>query len=32
VSPDGQTMTETVVYFTEGGVPAMRTNSFNRVR
>lgn len=32
VSPDGQTMTETVVYFTKEGTPAMRTNLFNRVR
>lgn len=32
VSADGQTMTETVVYFKAGGVPAMRTNHFNRVR
>ena len=32
VSADGKTMTETVVYFTAGGVPAMRTNHFNRVR
>ena len=32
VSPDGKTMTETVVYFTAEGRPAMRTNYFNRVR
>lgn len=32
VAPDGRTMTETVVYFTSEGVPAMRTNHFNRVR
>jgi hypothetical protein len=32
VAPDGKTMTETVVYFTPEGVPAMRTNHFNRVR
>lgn len=32
VSADGKTMTETVVYFTHEGVPAMRTNHFNRVR
>ncbi len=32
VSADGQTMTETVVFFTAEGVPAMRTNYFNRVR
>lgn len=32
VSPDGQTMTETVVYFTQDGTPAMRTNLFNRAR
>lgn len=32
VSPDGDAMTETVVYFQSGGVPAMRTNHFNRVR
>ena len=32
VAPDGKTMTETVVYFTQQGVPAMRTNYFNRVR
>ena len=32
VAPDGKTMTETVVYFTAEGVPAMRTNYFNRVR
>ena len=32
VSADGKTMTETVVYFTQEGVPAMRTNHFNRVR
>lgn len=32
VSADGKTMTETVVYFTAEGVPAMRTNHFNRVR
>ena len=32
VSADGKTMTETVVYFTSEGVPAMRTNIFNRVR
>lgn len=32
VSADGKTMTETVVYFTSKGVPAMRTNHFNRVR
>ncbi len=32
VSADGKTMTETVVYFTAEGVPAMRTNVFNRVR
>ena len=32
VAPDGKTMTETVVYFTQEGVPAMRTNYFNRVR
>jgi hypothetical protein len=31
VSADGQTMTETVVYFTKGGTPAMRTNHFNRI-
>lgn len=29
---DGKTMTETVVYFTSEGAPAMRTNHFNRVR
>jgi len=32
VSADGDAMTETVVYFESGGVPAMRTNHFNRVR
>jgi hypothetical protein len=32
VASDGKTMTETVVYFTPEGVPAMRTNYFNRVR
>ncbi|WP_447750549.1 hypothetical protein [Sphingopyxis fribergensis] len=32
VSADGKTMTETVVYFTSEGVPAMRTNRFDRVR
>jgi hypothetical protein len=32
VASDGKTMTETVVYFTAEGVPAMRTNHFNRVR
>lgn len=32
VSADGKTMTETVVFFTGEGVPAMRTNIFNRVR
>jgi hypothetical protein len=32
VSADGQTMTETVAYFTSEGVPAMRTNTFHRVR
>lgn len=32
VAPDGKTMTETVVFFTAEGVPAMRTNYFNRVR
>ena len=32
VSADGKTMTETVVYFTADGVPAMRTNIFNRAR
>lgn len=32
VAPDGKTMTETVVFFTAEGVPAMRTNIFNRVR
>ena len=32
VSADGQTMTETVAYFTSEGVPAMRTNIFHRVR
>ena len=32
VAADGKTMTETVVYFKSGGVPAMRTNYFNRVR
>ncbi len=32
VSADGRTMTETVVYFTPEGVPAMRTNYFNRLR
>jgi hypothetical protein len=32
VSADGKTMTETVVYFTAEGTPAMRTNHFNRVR
>lgn len=32
VAADGKTMTETVVYFKSGGVPAMRTNHFNRVR
>lgn len=32
VSADGQTMTETVVYFTQDGTPAMRTNLFNRAR
>ncbi len=32
VSADGKTMTETVVYFTAAGVPAMRTNIFNRAR
>lgn len=32
VAPDGETMTETVVFFTAGGVPSMRTNIFNRVR
>ncbi|WP_137753972.1 hypothetical protein [Sphingopyxis sp. L1A2A] len=32
VAADGQTMSETVVFFTAEGVPAMRTNYFNRVR
>ena len=32
VAPDGKTMTETVVYFTAEGAPAMRANYFNRVR
>lgn len=32
VSPDGQAMTETVVYFTSDGTPAMRTNLFHRTR
>lgn len=32
VSADGKTMTETVVYFTAEGTPAMRTNIFNRAR
>ena len=32
VSADGKTMTETVVFFTTGGKPGMRTNLFNRVR
>jgi hypothetical protein len=32
VAANGKTMTETVVYFTPEGVPAMRTNSFNRAR
>jgi hypothetical protein len=32
VSPDGQTMTETVVFFTRDGTPGMRTNLFNRVK
>ena len=32
VSADGRTMTETVVYFTQDGTPAMRTNLFNRAR
>ena len=32
VSADGKAMTETVVYFKAGGIPAMRTNHFNRVR
>ena len=32
VSPDGKTMTETVVFFTRDGTPGMRTNLFNRVK
>lgn len=32
VSADGKTITETVVYFTAEGTPAMRTNIFNRAR
>lgn len=32
VAADGKTMTETVVFFTANGVPAMRTNYFKRVR
>ena len=32
VSPDGKTMTETVVFFTKDGAPGMRTNLFNRVK
>ena len=32
VSPDGKTMTETVVFFTKDGTPGMRTNLFNRVK
>ncbi|MDZ3830319.1 MAG: hypothetical protein U0S50_00710 [Sphingopyxis sp.] len=31
VSPDGRTMTETVVFFTSDGTPGMRTNLFTRV-
>ncbi|WP_423601787.1 hypothetical protein [Sphingomonas sp. MS122] len=31
VAADGKTMTETVVFFTPDGKPAMRTNYFNRV-
>lgn len=32
VSPDGRTMTETVVFFARDGTPGMRTNLFNRVK
>jgi len=32
VSADGQAMTETVVFFTQGGTPGMRTNHFTRVK
>ena len=32
VAPDGETMTETAVYFGADGKPVMRTNSFNRLR
>lgn len=32
VSADGQTMTETVVFFTREGTPGMRTNYFTRVK
>ncbi|WP_428678852.1 hypothetical protein [Sphingopyxis sp.] len=32
VSPDGKTMTETVVYFTREGTPGMRANLFHRVK
>ena len=32
VSPDGQTLTETVAYFSDDGRPALRSNFFQRVR
>ena len=31
-APDGNTMVETAVYFTDDGKPVMRTNYFTRVR
>lgn len=32
VAPDGKTMVETAVYFTDDGKPIMRTNYFNRMK
>ncbi|MBO9517246.1 MAG: hypothetical protein J7493_04195 [Porphyrobacter sp.] len=32
VAPDGNSQTETAVYYNENGIPVMRTNYFTRVR